>query len=84
VEEVPDADNPHRARVRRLGNMYIIDLDIEVSGRKTVAEAHKIAVQVEARIKQRVENVYDIMVHVEPKGNLELNERYGIRDSGNK
>jgi len=84
VEEVPDADNPHRARVRRLGNMYIIDLDIEVSGKKTVAEAHKIAVQVEARIKQRVENVYDIMVHVEPKGNLELNERYGIRDSGNK
>ena len=84
VEEISGAANPHRARVRRLGNMYIIDLDIEVSGKKTVAEAHKIAVQVERRIKQRVDNVYDIMVHVEPKGNVELNERYGIRDSDDK
>jgi cation diffusion facilitator family transporter len=84
VEEISDAVNPHRARVRRLGNMYIIDLDIEVSGKKTVAEAHKIAVQVERTIKQRVDNVYDIMVHVEPKGNVELNERYGIRDSDGK
>jgi len=60
--------------------MYIIDLDIEVDGGKTVTEAHNIAVQVEQTIKQRVENVYDIMVHVEPKGNVERNERFGVTD----
>jgi cation diffusion facilitator family transporter len=81
VEEVAGAVNPHRTRVRRLGNMYIIDLDIEVDGKKTVIEAHRIALQVEQEIKQRVDNVYDIMVHVEPEGNIELDERFGITDS---
>jgi len=81
VEEVAGAGNPHRTRVRRLGNMYIIDLDIEVDGKKTVIEAHEIALQVEQEIKQRVDNVYDIMVHVEPRGNIELDERFGITDS---
>ena len=80
VEETSGAVNPHRTRVRKLGNMYIIDLDIEVDGKKTVTEAHNIAVQVERTIKQRVDNVYDIMVHVEPKGNVELNERFGVTD----
>ena len=80
VEEISGAVNPHRTRVRRLGNMYIIDLDIEVDGGKTVTEAHNIAVQVEHTIKQRVDNVYDIMVHVEPKGNVERNERFGVTD----
>jgi cation diffusion facilitator family transporter len=80
VEEVSGAVNPHRTRVRRLGNMYIIDLDIEVDGGKTVTEAHQIAVQVEQMIRQRVDNVYDIMVHVEPRGNVELNERFGVTD----
>jgi cation diffusion facilitator family transporter len=81
VEEVAGAVNPHRTRVRRLGNMYIIDLDIEVDGEKTVIEAHGIALQVERLIKQRVDNVYDIIVHVEPKGNIELDERFGITDA---
>jgi cation diffusion facilitator family transporter len=80
VDETSGAVNPHRTRVRKLGNMYIIDLDIEVDGKKTVTEAHNIAEQVEHTIKQRVDNVYDIMVHVEPKGNVELNERFGITD----
>ena len=80
VDEPSGAVNPHRTRVRKLGNMYIIDLDIEVDGKKTVTEAHNIAVQVEHTIKQRVDNVYDIMVHVEPKGNVELNERFGVTD----
>jgi len=80
VDEISGAVNPHRTRVRRLGNMYIIDLDIEVDGNKSVTEAHGIAVQVEQTIKQRVDNVYDIMVHVEPRGNIEVNERFGITD----
>jgi len=80
IDEISGALNPHRTRVRRLGNMYIIDLDIEVDGGKTVTEAHKIAIQVEHTIKQRVDNVYDIMVHVEPRGNVERNERFGVTD----
>jgi divalent metal cation (Fe/Co/Zn/Cd) transporter len=35
---------------------------------------------VERAIKERVEGVYDIMVHVEPAGNLE-NEGYGLSEA---
>ena len=82
VHEVDGAANPHRARVRRLSQMYLIDLDIEVDGSKTVTESHEIAVKVEELIKSRLENVYDIMVHVEPEGLIEESERYGL--SGGK
>jgi cation diffusion facilitator family transporter len=82
VREVSEAVNPHRARVRRLANMFLIDLDIEVDGALTVADAHDIAVRVEAGIKQKLDNVYDIMVHVEPLGNVEREERFGISDDG--
>jgi cation diffusion facilitator family transporter len=78
VAGVSEAANPHRARVRRLANMYLIDLDIEVDGALTVREAHDVAVRVEERIKQKLDNVYDIMVHVEPLGNVEREERFGV------
>jgi hypothetical protein len=35
------------------------------------------------REKERVENVYDIMIHVEPAGNLE-NEGYGLSEENLK
>ena len=78
VKSVSGAINPHRTRVRRLANVYIIDLDIEVDGNKTITEAHDIAVKVEDTIRERLDNVYDIMVHVEPLGNVEKDERYGL------
>ena len=77
VDEVEGASNPHRTRIRQIGSYYVVDLDIEVDPRMTVADSHKIAVAVEERIKVRIPAVYDIMVHIEPMGNLELDEAYG-------
>lgn len=79
ADAVPGAHNPHRARIRKMSNLYLIDLDIEVEGGLSVAESHKIGSRVEREIKERIHNVYDIMIHVEPKGNVEHNERYGLR-----
>jgi divalent metal cation (Fe/Co/Zn/Cd) transporter len=78
VESVPGAEHPHRARVRTIGSMQIVDLDIEVDGSLTVAEAHRIAQRTEEEIKRAVDNVYDVLVHVEPVGNVENRERYGV------
>ncbi|HKK49276.1 MAG TPA: cation diffusion facilitator family transporter [Alkalispirochaeta sp.] len=78
VEGVPGAEHPHRARVRTIGSMHIIDLDIEVDGNLTVTEAHGIAQRTEQAIKQAVGNVYDVLVHVEPVGNVESRERFGV------
>jgi cation diffusion facilitator family transporter len=77
VRSVPGAGRPHRARMRRIAGFWDIDMDIEVDPQLTVSEAHRIASEVEKAIKERVEGVYDIMIHVEPAGNIE-NEGFGL------
>jgi len=82
VAAVPGALNPHRTRIRKFSNYYLIDIDIEVDRTLSVGQAHDIAQQVEDAIKQRIENVYDIMIHVEPAGSGEHGEKFGLkRDS---
>jgi cation diffusion facilitator family transporter len=78
VTEVSGAMNPHRMRIRRLGPMYVIDLDVEVDGSMSVTDAHGIAVKVEERIRARLDNVFDIVIHMEPMGNTESSEGYGL------
>lgn len=79
VERVPGASNPHRMRSRQIGNMYVISLDIEADGNITLNEAHRITLAVEDSIRQTVENVYDIVVHVEPKGDNDSDEKFGVK-----
>ncbi len=76
VEEV-GAINPHRVRIRKHSNMYTIGLDVEMDGSLTIEEGHQMAKKVEKNIKEKVENVYDVLVHVEPKGNVEK-EKFGL------
>jgi len=78
IEEVDDAHNPHRIRVRKLADVLLIALDIEVEGHITVNEAHAIAVKVEQQLKKNIPNVYDVLVHIEPFGNIEDDEVFGI------
>ena len=81
VHSVRGAQNPHRVRARKIGHYYMINLDIEVDPDLSVKEAHDIAKQVENSIKANLRNIYDVMVHVEPLGNLEEDEKYGITES---
>ncbi|MDR1933598.1 MAG: cation diffusion facilitator family transporter [Spirochaetales bacterium] len=81
VRTVEGAGNPHRARIRKIASYYDIDLDIEVKPYMRVDEAHGIAVRVERAIRGRIENVFDVMVHVEPEGNTEENESYGLSEN---
>ncbi len=64
IDAVEGAGNPHRARMRHVAGFWDIDIDIDVAPECTISEAH----QVEREIKQRLENVLDIMIHVEPQG----------------
>lgn len=78
VEQVPGAGNPHRVRSRMIGNLYMITLDIEVDPKITITQAHEIADAVEKSIKSTIDNVYDILVHVEPAGKCQTDEKFGI------
>lgn len=79
VRSIPEAGNPHRTRMRRIAGFWDIDIDIEVDPSLTIAEAHDIACKVESAVKERIENIFDIMVHVEPAGNEQV-EGYGLRE----
>jgi len=78
IDAVKGVTNPHKVRLRKLGNMYIMDIDIEVDASLTVHEAHEIAHQVEESIKAKINNIYDIMIHIEPLGDINKNEKFGV------
>ena len=68
VAEMKNVYNPHRARIRKMANLFDINLDIEVEANTTVLEAHKIAEELTCKIKENIENVYDVVIHIEPYG----------------
>jgi cation diffusion facilitator family transporter len=70
--------NPHRTRIRKINTMYIIDMDIEVDGGITVIEGHEISKKVHDCIQNQIENIYDVIIHVEPYGNEEQSEKFGL------
>ena len=79
VKSVPDAGNPHRVRMRRMGGFWDIDMDIEVDPKMSVLCGHKIACRVEEEIKVRLENVFDIVVHIEPRDD-KTEESFGLSE----
>ena len=81
IHAVEGAHNPHRVRARKIGHYYMVNLDIEVDPELSVKEAHDIARNVETSIKSNLHNIYDVMVHVEPLGNSEEDEKYGITET---
>ena len=80
VKSVEGASNPHRARIRRIAGFWDIDFDIDVDPQSTVLVAHDIASKVEDEIKKNLENVYDIMIHIEPRGDNTA-EAFGLSES---
>lgn len=78
VKQVNEAGNPHRIRVRKMAHYYIVALDIEIDGQLSLDEAHRISHQVEDNIKRKLPNVYDVLIHLEPVGNDNDNEVFGI------
>ncbi|MDA3850051.1 MAG: cation diffusion facilitator family transporter [Spirochaetaceae bacterium] len=76
--DIKGLHNPHRCRIRKINNLYDIDLDIEVDGNLTLKEAHNISIEAETAVKTRLKQVFDIMIHVEPLGNIEHREQYGL------
>ena len=75
---VEGVKNPHRTRIRKINTMYVIDMDIEVNGELTVTEGHEMAKKVHDCIQNQIDNIYDVIIHMEPYGNEEQLEKYGL------
>ena len=80
LKKVDGISNPHRVRIRKINTMYVIDLDIEVDGSLTVRQGHSLAVKAESVLRKDIPNIYDVIIHMEPGGNYEDKERYGLTE----
>ncbi|APT71660.1 Cation diffusion facilitator family transporter [Thermosipho sp. 1063] len=70
--------NPHKIRVRKIGNVYDINMDIEVDPNMTVKESHNLTKCLKEKLIKITNNkIYDVVIHIEPFENKE-NEPYGI------
>lgn len=80
VSKVPDVKNPHRIRARKMAHYYMIALDVEVDGSKTLTEGHRLGHEVENQIRISIPSTYDVVVHVEPSGHKHPTEAFGVSE----
>ena len=55
-------------------------MDVEVAGNATIKSAHDKVYVLENRIRSSVPNIYDIVIHIEPLGNYERHECWGLKE----
>ena len=66
AKSVKHVKHVHNIRMRKLGSYLIGDMRVAVDGALNVREAHRIASEIEARLKQEFDEVIEIKVRIEP------------------
>jgi cation diffusion facilitator family transporter len=79
VLPTPGALAYHDFRVRRVGDVYEIDLHLQVDPQISVEEGHQIARNVKRRLLEKHTEVSKVLVHLEPANEEHIMER-GISD----
>jgi cation diffusion facilitator family transporter len=67
---VPDVMGVEKCFVRKVGFRYYVDLHVVVRGDLTVREGHLIAHAVADQVRQQVEKIAEVLVHIEPEEEL--------------
>jgi cation diffusion facilitator family transporter len=67
---VPDVFGVEKCFVRKVGFRYYVDLHVVVRGDLTVREGHQIAHAVADQVRQQVEKIAEVLVHIEPEEEL--------------
>ena len=68
---VPGVAGVEKCFARKTGLKYHVDLHLEVDPEMTVRESHDIAQRVRERIRDELNWVADVLVHVEPAPQME-------------
>lgn len=64
--EIDGVEDIHAIRSRIMGDAIYVDLHITVQGTMSVSRGHEVSEDVKSRIMERVPNVFDVVVHLEP------------------
>jgi cation diffusion facilitator family transporter len=73
-KEIDGVENIHAIRSRLMGNGIYVDLHISVQGSMTVSRGHEVSEEVKSRIIERVPDVLDVVIHLEPEDGHYLGE----------
>jgi len=68
IEAIPGVRGHHDLKVRSSGGLLMVQTHVEVDARLSVAEGHRIAQAVEDCLRSDVEDVADVIVHIDPIG----------------
>ena len=70
ASSVPGVMEVEKCRARKMGLEFYVDLHVGVDGNISVHAGHEIAHRVKAAIQQSDSRVADVLVHIEPAGNM--------------
>ncbi len=65
-ERVGGVEKARNIKIRRYGSTQVVDLVIAVDGRLTVEEGHSLAISVKENIKNQVNGIDEVFIHVSP------------------
>ncbi len=68
VSSVEGLTNPHGARIRKIASRWDIDLHIEASPTMSLYDAHELSERAEEAIREAIDDVYSVTIHIEPEG----------------
>ena len=71
IIETPGVKGVHDLRTRKMGDMIVVDVHIEVDAALTVEDGHNIAVLTRQRVLKR-HRVINLLTHVDPAGQPDL------------
>jgi cation diffusion facilitator family transporter len=75
ASEVPGVLGVEKCYARKTGLHYHVDLHLEVDPNMTVWESHELGHQAQLHLKQKLDWVADVLVHIEPSPTLEKKRR---------
>ena len=74
ILEVDGVDTLHILRTRQIGADALVDVHIQVASHLSVSEAHYISETVRSKLIKEIEEVIDVMVHIDPEDDEDLPE----------
>ena len=67
IAEVEGVKDFHMLRTRRMGGEALVDVHVQVNPHLSVSEGHQIGEYVRHRLTERIDDVSDVTVHIDPE-----------------
>jgi cation diffusion facilitator family transporter len=80
IEAVPGVVDMHMLRTRRMGADALVDVHIQVESHLSVSEGHQISETVRLTLIEEIEDVTDVMVHIDPEDDEKATPCGGLPD----